>query len=143
MRPIIIDLSHCLENDTPADPPGRGPKIEYLDHKQSLPDMLPMFPGLRQRMERGAGISMPRAVVLTLTFTAVGVPGVTLTVVGTVHVAAWGAPVQVSDTVCVVPVAVSWSAKLAACPAVTVALVDPPCGGAIEKPSPVPVKLTV
>jgi len=94
-------------------------------------------------MERGAGMSMPRAVVITLTFTAAGVPGVTLTVAGTLHVAPCGAPVQVSDTVCVAPVAVSWSAKLAACPAVTVALVDPPCGGAAEKPSPVPLKLTV
>ena len=30
----------------PADPPGLGPRIEYSDHKQSLPGMLAMFPGL-------------------------------------------------------------------------------------------------
>jgi kynurenine formamidase len=44
----IIDLSNALENDGHADPPGRGPRIEYLDHKQSLPGMLALFPGLRE-----------------------------------------------------------------------------------------------
>jgi kynurenine formamidase len=45
---MIVDLSNCLENDVPADPPGFGPKIDYVDHKRSLPDMLAMFPGLTQ-----------------------------------------------------------------------------------------------
>ena len=43
---MILDLSNCLENDVPADPPGFGPQIEYIGHKQSLPAMLGMFPGL-------------------------------------------------------------------------------------------------
>ena len=42
----LVDLSRSLENMVPADPPGLGPRIEYSDHKQSLPGMLAMFPGL-------------------------------------------------------------------------------------------------
>jgi kynurenine formamidase len=42
----LIDLSRALENGVPADPPGVGPRIEYSDHHQSLPQMLAMFPGL-------------------------------------------------------------------------------------------------
>ena len=43
---MIIDLSHALENDVPADPPGLGPHIEYIDHKSGAPEMVSMFPGL-------------------------------------------------------------------------------------------------
>ncbi len=43
----IIDISNAMENDVPADPPGLGPKIEYIGHKDGLPEMLGMFPGLR------------------------------------------------------------------------------------------------
>lgn len=42
----IIDLSVPLANDVPADPEGMGPSIEYIDHKQSLSQLLPLFPGL-------------------------------------------------------------------------------------------------
>ncbi|MFZ0314881.1 MAG: cyclase family protein [Candidatus Korobacteraceae bacterium] len=42
----FIDLSRALENEAPADPPGLGPRIAYSDHKESLPGMLAMFPGL-------------------------------------------------------------------------------------------------
>ena len=45
---MIVDLSNCLENDVPADPPGFGPKIEYMGHKRSLPEMLAMVPGLTE-----------------------------------------------------------------------------------------------
>lgn len=69
----------------------------------------PTFIGLRRRKERGVGMNIARAVVLTLTFTVAGVLGLTLTVAGTVHVAACGAPVQLSDTVCAAPVAVTCS----------------------------------
>ena len=41
----IIDLSVPLENDVPADL-GPGPQIEYIDHEQSVPGILPLFPGL-------------------------------------------------------------------------------------------------
>jgi kynurenine formamidase len=42
----FIDLSIYLENDVLSDPPGYRPKIAYLDHKSSLPEMLAFFPGL-------------------------------------------------------------------------------------------------
>ena len=44
----FIDISAPLQNDVPADPPGLGPKIEYIDHQQSLPQILPFFPGLEK-----------------------------------------------------------------------------------------------
>src|SRR5579883_1549369 len=46
-RMRLIDLSRSLENGVAADPPGFGPRIEYIDHRQSLPGMLAMFPGLK------------------------------------------------------------------------------------------------
>jgi hypothetical protein len=65
------------------------------------------FSGLGIRKERGANMSMLFAVVVMPTFTAAGVPGVTLTVAGTVHTAPCGAPVQASETLCAAPVPVS------------------------------------
>ncbi|MBV8630362.1 MAG: cyclase family protein [Silvibacterium sp.] len=44
----FIDLSNSLENDVPADPPGLGPAIQYMSHKAGIPQMLAMFPGLRE-----------------------------------------------------------------------------------------------
>jgi hypothetical protein len=41
----FIDISAPLQNDVPADPPGLGPKIEYIDHQQSLPQILPFLSG--------------------------------------------------------------------------------------------------
>lgn len=42
----LIDISVPLANDIPADFPGAGPKIAYIDHKQSLGEYLSIFPGL-------------------------------------------------------------------------------------------------
>jgi kynurenine formamidase len=43
----IIDLSVPLENDVPADPPQMAPAIRYFGHKDTLPQILPFFPGLK------------------------------------------------------------------------------------------------
>lgn len=44
----IIDLSIYLENDVISDPPIYRPKIDYIDHKMSVPDLTGFFPGLQQ-----------------------------------------------------------------------------------------------
>ena len=46
MNRQIIDLSIFFENDVVSDPPGYQPKIHYLDHKDSLPEITGFFPGL-------------------------------------------------------------------------------------------------
>jgi kynurenine formamidase len=35
-----------LQNDIASDPPGREPRITYIDHQESIPSILPFFPGL-------------------------------------------------------------------------------------------------
>jgi len=44
---MIIDLSIFLENDVVSDPPAYRPRIEYIDHKSSIPEIQHFFPGLR------------------------------------------------------------------------------------------------
>ena len=46
MSRTIVDLSIFLENDVISDPPPFRPKIEYIDHKMSVPDLAAFFPGL-------------------------------------------------------------------------------------------------
>ena len=41
----IIDISTPLQNDVEVDPPIMRPRINYIDHKQSVGQILPFFPG--------------------------------------------------------------------------------------------------
>ena len=47
MARTIIDLSIFLENDVVSDPEVFRPKINYIDHKMSVPDLAAFFPGLK------------------------------------------------------------------------------------------------
>jgi kynurenine formamidase len=44
----FVDLSIYLENDVISDPPPFGPKITYLNHQSTFPQMAPFFPGLKK-----------------------------------------------------------------------------------------------
>jgi kynurenine formamidase len=44
----IVDLSIFLENDVISDPPVYRPRIDYIDHSMSAPELLGFFPGLKQ-----------------------------------------------------------------------------------------------
>lgn len=44
----FVDLSIYLENDVVSDPKPFTPKITYLDHKASFPQLAGFFPGLTQ-----------------------------------------------------------------------------------------------
>ncbi len=57
----IIDLSVPLENDVASDPEGYRPRIDYIDHRQSVPEMMSFFPGLTaDQLPDGEGWAIER-----------------------------------------------------------------------------------
>ena len=62
----IVDLSVPLANDIPADPPIQIPSITYIDHEQSLPDLLGFFPGLKaEDLPDGRGWAVEKVTIST------------------------------------------------------------------------------
>ena len=62
----IIDISVPLQNDVPADPPGNHPTIQYINHEESVPDILKFFPGLTKAdLPDGAGWGVERVQLST------------------------------------------------------------------------------
>ena len=43
----FVDLSIHLENDVVSDPEVYRPRISYIDHKMTMPDLVNFFPGVR------------------------------------------------------------------------------------------------
>jgi kynurenine formamidase len=62
----IVDLSIFLENDVISDPPPFGPKIEYLTHDMTFPQMAPFFPGLKKEdLPDGAAWAVEKVELIT------------------------------------------------------------------------------
>ena len=62
----FVDLSIYLENDVVSDPAPFGPKITYLDHQSSVPQMLQFFPGLQKEdLPDGAAWALEKVELIT------------------------------------------------------------------------------
>ena len=71
----IVDLSIFLENDVISDPPGYRPRIEYIDHTASLPELLDFFPGLTAKdLPDGEAWAIERVELITHNGTQLDAP---------------------------------------------------------------------
>ena len=62
----IVDLSIYLENEVISDPPPFGPKITYMDHQATFPQMAPFFPGLKKEdLPDGAAWAVEKVELIT------------------------------------------------------------------------------
>jgi kynurenine formamidase len=66
MAKRIIDISVALQSNIASDPPGNEPKITYIDHKQSAPEVCRFFPGLTPAdLPDGEGWAIERVEITT------------------------------------------------------------------------------
>jgi len=66
MASRIVDISIFLENDVISDPPPFGPKITYVGHDTSFPQLAPFFPGLKQEdLPDGAAWAVEKVELIT------------------------------------------------------------------------------
>jgi len=62
----IVDISVPLEAGIASDPPGHTPRIAYIDHHQSAPELVRFFPGLGvQDLPDGEGWAIERVEITT------------------------------------------------------------------------------
>ena len=62
----IIDISVALEGGIASDPPGMEPKIAYVGHKESAPEVCRFFPGLQPAdLPDGEGWAIERVEITT------------------------------------------------------------------------------
>ncbi|WP_370937034.1 cyclase family protein [Amycolatopsis sp. cg13] len=71
----LVDISVPLQGGIASDPPGHRPSITYVDHQQSVPDLLRFFPGATAAdLPDGEGWAIERIVATTHTGTHLDAP---------------------------------------------------------------------
>jgi kynurenine formamidase len=66
MSRTIVDLSIFLENDVISDPLPYRPKIDYVDHQMSMPELVGFFPGLKpEELPDGEAWALERIQLIT------------------------------------------------------------------------------
>jgi kynurenine formamidase len=64
--PRFVDLSIYLENDVITDPPFMRPKIEYMKHHETMPEMGHFFPGVNaEQVPGGEGFAAAEMVTMS------------------------------------------------------------------------------
>ncbi|AIJ23035.1 cyclase family protein [Amycolatopsis methanolica] len=71
----LVDISVPLQSGIASDPPGHRPSITYIDHQQSVPDMLRFFPdATAEDLPDGDGWAIERIEATTHTGTHLDAP---------------------------------------------------------------------
>ena len=66
MNRRFVDLSIYLENDVVTDPPFMRPKIEYMKHRETMPEMGHFFPGVTaEQVAGGEGFAAAETINLS------------------------------------------------------------------------------